>query len=240
MAASWWKSARDCAHCARPFEPARRDAQFCSVACRVAAHRRKNGAKSRTFSPRAPLIRNEIAALFVEARGVYFDLGADVWDIDRDAKGYSGPFPVVAHPPCGPWSRLRGLSTRQDRTCGPRAVELVRQYGGVLEHPKHSGLFDACGMPRPGEFPDRWGGRTIEVNQSDWGHPAQKATWLYFVGTGIPPLVPRGPAPTRRFSDMHRREASATPPRFAEYLVALAGTVLERDSLRFPAGATDS
>lgn len=41
-----------------------------------------------------------IAALFVAKDGVYFDVdGVDPWCIERDARKYTGPHPVVAHPP---------------------------------------------------------------------------------------------------------------------------------------------
>ncbi len=52
----------------------------------------------------------KVAALFVEAGGVYSNLaGVDPWDIKRDARLYAGPYPVVAHPPCARWSRLAGF-----------------------------------------------------------------------------------------------------------------------------------
>jgi hypothetical protein len=39
-----------------------------------------------------------IAALYVESGGCYFGLDdVDPWDISRDARGYSGKAPVVAH-----------------------------------------------------------------------------------------------------------------------------------------------
>ena len=42
-----------------------------------------------------------IAALFVEQNGCYFELdNVDPWDKHRDARLYSGPYPVIAHPPC--------------------------------------------------------------------------------------------------------------------------------------------
>lgn len=46
-----------------------------------------------------------IAALFVETNGCYFGQpGVDPWDINRDARLYPGPWPVVAHPPCERWN----------------------------------------------------------------------------------------------------------------------------------------
>jgi len=41
-----------------------------------------------------------VAALFVETDGVYCGLpGVHPWTLDRDARAYKGPHPVVAHPP---------------------------------------------------------------------------------------------------------------------------------------------
>lgn len=118
-----------------------------------------------------------VAALYIDPRGPYTKLGdVDCWDEQRDARKYDGPWPVVAHPPCGPWGKLRHQCTRQPADCGPIAVEQVRRFGGVLEHPAHSTLFRHCGMPWPGELPDAWGGFTIEVEQVRWGHVARKRT----------------------------------------------------------------
>ena len=58
-----------------------------------------------------------IAALFVQRRGVYFDLdGVDPWDASRDARLYAGASSVVAHPPCARWCRLAGLVEAADST----------------------------------------------------------------------------------------------------------------------------
>lgn len=123
-----------------------------------------------------------IAALYIDPRGPYPALaGVDCWDEMRDAKRYAGPWPVIAHPPCGPWGRLRHLSRHDDPTCALRAVKQVRQYGGILEHPWSSKLWEACALPKPSEPADAWGGRTIEITQVEWGHVARKRTWLYLV-----------------------------------------------------------
>ncbi len=182
------------------------------------------------------------AALYIDPRGPYTSmLGVDAWDIDRDATTYDGPFPVVAHPPCGSWSLLKHLA-RPDaagRACGPRAVEQVRRWGGVLEQPKASGLWAACGLPMPGEPPDAYGGVSIEVAQVDWGHVARKRTWLYLVDVEVPTTFPSPRVPTHWVSGSRTaikgpvppgikvcspRQRRRTPPLFAEWLVALAST----------------
>jgi hypothetical protein len=48
-----------------------------------------------------PIGKIKVAALFVETDGCYFNLpSVDPWDIERDARKYTGPHPVIAHPPC--------------------------------------------------------------------------------------------------------------------------------------------
>ena len=75
-----------------------------------------------------------VAALYVDPTGPYVGRpDVDPWDEARDARLYNGPHPVVAHPPCGPWGKLRDLYLGHEHDCGPRAVEQVRAFGGVLE-----------------------------------------------------------------------------------------------------------
>lgn len=183
-----------------------------------------------------------IAALYVETDGVYFGLpDVDPWDEQRDARLYAGPWPVVAHPPCGPWSRLKHLCTKQDPSCGPRAVEQVRTFGGVLEHPQYSGLFRTCGIPFPGELPDAWGGRTYEVKQVSWGHVCVKPTWLYVVGVDATAVVrgirtggtpthrmtngPRGPSARADLIRANNKLRSRTPLAFRDWLLDIARSV---------------
>ncbi len=92
-----------------------------------------------------------VAALFVDPKGVYAGLpDVDVWDEERDARLYDGPWPVVAHPPCNRWSRLSaGRRRGQDGGCFAAALAAVREFGGVLEHPAISQAWPAFGLPRP-------------------------------------------------------------------------------------------
>lgn len=176
-----------------------------------------------------------VAALYVDPRGPYPSMpGVECWDETRDARNYAGPHPVVAHPPCGPWGRLHRFCTRQPAELGPRAVEQVRQWGGVLEHPKASRLWSHCSLPMPGELPDAFGGRTAEVAQVNWGMRAQKDTWLYIVTAELvgPVILLRGAKPTHvvttsranrnALPECGKVERRLTPPAFAEFLVELA------------------
>lgn len=136
-----------------------------------------------------------IAALFVETGGVYYGLPAvDPWDIDRDARTYAGPHPVVAHPPCERWGRFWHGSTRKphqfalgdDGGCFASALTSVRAFGGVLEHPAHSHAWRMFALARPareGEWTalDVHGGASCYVEQGFYGHFSRKPTWLYAV-----------------------------------------------------------
>jgi hypothetical protein len=93
-----------------------------------------------------------VAVLFARADSVYKTMpGLDVFDIERDARTFAGGAPVVAHPPCRAWGRLRTFAKPRDdeRECGSWAVDMVRQCGGVLEHPAQSSLWLYKCMPPP-------------------------------------------------------------------------------------------
>lgn len=137
---------------------------------------------------------NEVAVLFARADSIYKTItGCDVYDQARDAKSYAGELPVVAHPPCRAWGQLRKLANPApgEKDLAFFAVEQVRRCGGVLEHPKASTLWDAANLPAVGEF-DEWGGWTLPIFQSWWGHRAEKATKLYIVGC-LPSQIPTMP-----------------------------------------------
>lgn len=147
----------------------------------------------------------KIAALFVETDGCYFGLdNVDPWDIARDARLYAGPYPVIAHPPCERWGRywgggpmLHGTDLQKklgdDGGCFDAALDAVRGYGGVLEHPEGSHAWRAHGLnlpPRSGGWvnADFLGGYTCCVEQGAYGHRARKATWLYAFNVDLPSL----------------------------------------------------
>lgn len=188
-----------------------------------------------------------VAVLFARADSNYKAIpGVDVWDAERDARLWPGGSPVVAHPPCRAWGRLRHFAKPRDDEKGLAlfAVAQVRKWGGVLEHPASSTLWPTAGLPAPGHFDD-FGGFTLRVDQFWWGHRAQKATWLYVCGCerkDVPqmPLV-LGQSDCvirldkRRADGTHIRkgdpdyrrplndaEREHTPPRFAAWLCELA------------------
>lgn len=146
-----------------------------------------------------------IAALFVEPDGVYQNLpDVDPWDIERDARQYGGPHPVVAHPPCQRWGKfwagspihIKRTGIRKvkgdDAGCFASALVSVRRWGGLIEHPEGSHAWSHFGLnkpPRTGGWikADDYGW-TCCVEQGRYGHYARKPTWLYAVGCAMPEL----------------------------------------------------
>jgi hypothetical protein len=179
---------------------------------------------------------SQIAILFARADSIYKSLpGCDVWDVTRDAKKWNGGCAVVAHPPCRAWGRLRSFSRPSpgEKELALWTVHQVRKFGGVLEHPKGSQLWNAgMGMPMPGEI-DYFGGWTLPILQFWFGHRAEKATWLYIVGCKpeeIPsiPLILGEPTHVVQTKKMHHRphitkaEREHTPLNLAVWLCELA------------------
>ena len=174
-----------------------------------------------------------IAVLFARGDSVYKTFpDCDVWDEQRDARQWGGGAALVAHPPCAQWGRLRAFSNDipEVKALAPMAVQHVQRYGGVLEHPAGSLLWGPCGLPLPGHPPDRFGGWTARIRQCDWGHRAEKLTWLYIVGVhpdDLPELPPAG-EPThaissrRNLPETSKAEREHTPVSFARWLVETA------------------
>lgn len=182
-----------------------------------------------------------VAVLFARADSHYKALaGVDVWDAERDARRWLGGCPVVAHPPCRAWGQLRHMAHPRpdEKALALWAVEQVRKFGGVLEHPKRSTLWPVAGLPEIEER-DEYGGWTLEIHQHWWGHKAEKATRLYIVGCepeDMPPIRLRATRPTHVVSTGHGlragdagfrsrvtdAEREHTPPALAEWLVELA------------------
>lgn len=178
-----------------------------------------------------------VAALYVDPLGPYVGLeGVDVWDESRDARLYQGPYPVVAHPPCARWGQLsrlvqarHGYSIGDDGGCFEHALRCVRIYGGVLEHPAQSYAWKEFGLTHPnrgGWYRADEHGWTCEVDQSHYGHRAQKSTWLYACkAQWLPSLkwarkrgthsVRRMPKEGCNLPELPRSERHLTPPRIS-------------------------
>ena len=189
-----------------------------------------------------------IAALFVQRNGCYWNLpDVDPWDEERDARRYYGPWPVVAHPPCARWCRLagqmeqrHGLKRGDDGGCFASALDCVRGFGGVLEHPAFTEAFAAHGLPAPDQR-GGWqrtldGGAVCHVDQGHYGHRVNKPTWLYAHGVNLPDLR-WGPAnienrsPRTRTGQVQllsKKQRIATPHAFRDLLISMAKSVERR------------
>lgn len=199
----------------------------------------------------------KVAALYVQTGGCYYDLDdVDPWDEARDARLYAGPHPVVAHPPCQRWGNMAFVNYARwggehnrpgnDGGCFAAALAAVNRFGGVIEHPKNSRAWDHFALAKP--TATGWArsgfGWVCEVWQSAYGHRANKATWLYYVGEAAPlELDWSRPTGTHQigFHDqrgkdrnkptLSRREASATPLAFRDTLLDLARRAAAREIL---------
>lgn len=187
-----------------------------------------------------------VAVLFARRDSIYKTLpDCDVYDIDRDARTFPGGVTVVAHPPCTRWSMINGVVLSRyphkakefawgnDGGTFAFALAVVRENGGVLEHPMGSRAFGHYGLPQAGRAPDAYGGWTCQIRQCDFGHRAEKRTWLYIVGSSpddLPPLPPRRAATAlvvsmpecRKVEVMGKSEREHTPPDLARWLVETA------------------
>lgn len=181
-----------------------------------------------------------ISVLFARSDSVYKTLPeCDVYDAERNALNYPGKTPIIAHPPCRAWGKLRHFAKPQpgEKDLARWAVDQIRQYGGVLEHPAHSTLWSDKGLPVPGMV-DEWGGWTLPISQYWFGHKAEKKTWLYIVGCeprNIPAMPIRLGFATHTISssrvtarhgrrpEVAKAEREHTPEELARWLVELAG-----------------
>lgn len=183
--------------------------------------------------------RPTVAVLFARADSNYKLMPeCEVYDEQRNALTYTGTLPVIAHPPCRSWGRLRHMAKPRigERELALWAVGEVRRCGGVLEHPETSLLWNELELPAP-RTRDAHGGFVVTVYQWWWDHKAQKATRLYVCGASIADLPPipfklghathviaqsRQRQRLRLRPEVTKPEREHTPTRFCEWLIELA------------------
>lgn len=201
-----------------------------------------------------------VTVLYVREDSEYKKLpGVDAYDRKRDARTAAPKGPVVAHPPCRFWGKLRGLAKSDDPEAemdmARHAVKVIQRNGGVLEHPQNSLLWKDQNLPRPSAGIDKYGGYTIVVDQYDFGHLCKKKTLLYIVGCPEKELPafpePNTAPPTHSISgytarkgkykggglkgtkNVSRKIREMTPPRFAAWLLETARRCTKRGSIVF-------
>lgn len=113
----------------------------------------------------------KVAVLFTQNGTSYHKLPVEVWGphVFRDATRYAGPWPIIAHPHCGPWGKHK-RNCNHPKVHGIIAMNMVHLWGGLVEHPVGSSLFNEYGKKD---------GIILKVNQGDFGHMALKPTLIY-------------------------------------------------------------
>lgn len=163
----------------------------------------------------------------------------DLYDLRRNALSTVSNTPAIYHPPCRSWGRLRQFAKTPsgEHWLAVWAVLRIWRYGGVLEHPAGSKLWTFMDLARPDQRYDSHSGFSVSLDQSWFGYPAKKNTWLYVVGCEISDL-PEMPlsfnAITKTVSSSKKRnvlkemshsERSRTTLQFNEYLVTVLNTI---------------
>lgn len=102
--------------------------------------------------------------------------------------------------------------------------------GWVLEHPAHSHAWRAFGLPPPkheGWWRDITGGWCAEVAQGNYGHLANKATWIYASDVKLLPSLKWGKSAARReVEQLSKKQRSATPIQFRDLLLSIARSAI--------------
>ena len=181
-----------------------------------------------------------IPVLFTQEKSNYNNFKIfDCYDLKRNALCYNGRVPVIAHPPCRKFSKLRGLSTAplSEKKLAFFALSKVRQFGGILEHPRSSTLWLNGNFNLDGSV-DSYGGFLRSVDLSWFGFPARKKTMLYFCGIApgqLPPFPISLNAITHVISSTYKSEKkeisknmrSTTPLRMIEYFIEVMNVINE-------------
>lgn len=163
-----------------------------------------------------------IPVLFVHNRSNYKKIqGFDCYDEKRNASSYSGTAPAIFHPPCRLWSKLRAFSKAQEseKQYAIDAINYVRKFGGIVEHPETSQLWKYFDI-KAGKI-DKFGGFIHAVNQEWFGYYTEKATYLYVVGCTPKELPTYTASPVfskRQFVNLTPKQRSESTPQFIDYL----------------------
>lgn len=157
------------------------------------------------------MIKNDVAALFLLPRSHYKNIeGVDCYDEKRNALTYRDSLPVIAHPPCRFWSRLHGLAKprRNEYELALWSYDLVKELGGILEHPFRSRLWKYIDVE---PFP---------LCQSNFGHKMRKETGLLFVNCEPREIPFKLEAKQyKNISSVSKQQAMGTPLEFSRWLV---------------------
>jgi len=166
-----------------------------------------------------------ISILYAQQNSIYNQLSQDIWDITRDATKWPGGNPIIAHPPCRSWGNYKHKSkgTQLEKSYAIHSIIMARLWGGIVEHPKNSHLWKTFQFPKPGKT-DIYNGTIININQSWFGHQAEKNTNLYIVGLPLNKIT--YPLSlnyhTNTIENMSKKQREHTPIQLAKWLISIA------------------
>lgn len=148
--------------------------------------------------------------LCVNKKSIYKELGMNCYDQDRNAYTLTGSEPVICHPPCQQWSRLKhfAIYNREERDLAHFCLEKIHKNGGILEHPEGSSFFKEAGI-KP----------TISIDQFWFGFPARKRTYLYFHGYKPVQMPLKFDAIEKKVTQMSYKKRSDTTKELAIWLI---------------------
>lgn len=183
-------------------------------------------------------MQTKVPVLFVHQRSNYKKVpGFDCYDENRNALTYTGSCPVIAHPPCRLWSRLRSFSNApaSEKNLAIWSINLVRKIGGIVEHPYDSKLWDEINCPSVGEF-DKFGGTSFVFDQFDFGYYTRKRTRIYIVGLNslseLPRLNLRFEPVARKFDNLSPKQRSETTRELCLWFLEIIKKISENKSLK--------
>lgn len=164
-----------------------------------------------------------ISVLFTQKRSIYHELNQDCWDETRDARRWPGGNAIITHPPCRAWGNYRHKSrhSESEKQLAIFSIHKIRLWGGILEHPRTSKIWKELQLPKPGQ-PDLFGGFTIAIKQSWFGHKAEKETILYIVGITekqLPPIPITFDLVPNTIEKMSKNQREHTPIKLAKWLI---------------------
>lgn len=154
-----------------------------------------------------------INVLCVSDDSVYKSLpGIEVWDRARDAYNFKGSEPVITHAPCAQWSRMREFAKEDqyEKMLAHYCYRKVIENGGIFEHPCGSSFFRQSDVDMTNVY---------SVDQSWFGFPARKRTWLYFSKCKPLAMPIMLDIPKVRVQDMSYLDRSKTTLQFAVWLI---------------------
>lgn len=164
-----------------------------------------------------------ISILFTQKDSIYNQLCQDCWDKERDATTWPGGNSIIAHPPCRAWGsyKYKSLHSEKEKQLTPWAIEQANIWGGIVEHPKTSAIWE-------GKHADLSRGFIWSIDQHWFGHDAKKPTYLYIVGIK-PNELPAYPlnfnATTRVIEKMSKKQREHTPEALAIWLIKTANII---------------